>query len=82
MRLGWVERQILVPFAKLQERVADLARMLTETPEAIRLDLPETGDLGPIDLTIQSTVSQPRSLSLSPDPRDLGVHLPCERPVP
>ena len=64
-------------------------RVLGETPQAIRLALPETGDPGPIDLTIQSTVFQPRSLGPSPDPRDLGVrlyrvavHLPRERPVP
>ena len=64
-------------------------RVLGETPQTIRLDLPETGAPGPIDLTIQSTVFQPRSLGLSPDPRDLGVrlyrvavHLPPERPAP
>ena len=64
-------------------------RVLGETPQTIRLDRPETGDPGPIDLTIQSTVFNPRSLGLSPDPRDLGVrlyrvavHLPPERPAP
>ena len=48
---------------------------------------PETQ--GPIDLTIQSTVFNPRSLGLSSDPRDLGVRLyrvavelPPERPAP
>ena len=63
--------------------------VLGETPQAIRLALPETGDLGPIDLMIQSTVFQPQSLGLSPDLRDLGVrlyrvavHLPRERPAP
>ena len=64
-------------------------RVLGETPQTIRLDRPETGDPGPIDLTIQSTVFQPRSLGLSSDPRDLGVRLyrvavelPPERPAP
>ena len=64
-------------------------RVLGETPQTIRLDRPETGDPGPIDLTIQSTVFNPRSLGLSSDPRDLGVRLyrvavelPPERPVP
>ena len=59
-------------------------QVIAEFPEAIRLDLPQTGDLGPIDLTIQSTVFHPR-----PDPRDLGVRLyrvavgpPPERPAP
>ena len=80
------------PPAEISVRIGErqvLAQMLTETPEAIRLDLPETGDLGPIDLTIQSTVFNPRSLGLSLDSRDLGVrlyrvavHLPRERPVP
>ena len=64
-------------------------RVLGETPQTIRLDRPETGDPGPIDLTIQSTVFNPRSLGLSSDPRDLGVRLyrvaverPPERPAP
>ena len=64
-------------------------RVLGETPQTIRLDRPETGDPGPIDLTIQSTVFNPRSLGLSSDPRDLGVRLyrvavelPPARPVP
>ena len=64
-------------------------RVLGETPQTIRLDQPETGDPGPIDLTIQSTVFNPRSLGLSSDPRDLGVRLyrvavelPPERPAP
>ena len=64
-------------------------RVLGETPQTIRLDRPETGDPGPIDLTIQSTVYNPRSLGLSSDPRDLGVRLyrvavelPPERPAP
>ena len=64
-------------------------RVLGETPQTIRLALPETGDTGPIDLTIQSTVFNPRSLGLSSDPRDLGVRLyrvavelPRERPAP
>ena len=64
-------------------------RVLGETPQTIRLALPETGDTGPIDLTIQSTVFNPRSLGLSSDPRDLGVRLyrvavelPPERPAP
>ena len=64
-------------------------RVLGETPQTIRLALPETGDPGPIDLTIQSTVFNPRALGLSPDPRDLGVRLyrvaverPPERPAP
>ena len=64
-------------------------RVLGETPQTIRLDRPETGDQGPIDLTIQSTVFNPRSLGLSSDPRDLGVRLyrvavelPPERPAP
>ena len=64
-------------------------RVLGETPQAVRLDLPETGDTDPIDLTIQSTVFNPRSLGLSSDPRDLGVRLyrvavelPPERPAP
>ena len=64
-------------------------RVLGETPQTIRLDRPETGDTGPIDLTIQSTVFNPRSLGLSSDPRDLGVRLyrvavelPPERPAP
>ena len=45
-------------------------RVIAETPETIRLNLPETSEPGPIDLTIQSTVFQSR-----PDPRDLGVRL-------
>ena len=64
-------------------------RVLGETPQTIRLDRPVTGDPGPIDLTIQSTVFNPRSLGLSSDPRDLGVRLyrvavelPPERPAP
>ena len=64
-------------------------RVLGETPQTIRLDRPETGDPGPIDLTIQSTVFNSRSLGLSSDPRDLGVRLyrvavelPPERPAP
>ena len=64
-------------------------RVLGEAPQTIRLDRPETGDPGPIDLTIQSTVFNPRSLGLSSDPRDLGVRLyrvavelPPERPAP
>ena len=64
-------------------------RVLGETPQTIQLALPETGDTGPIDLTIQSTVFNPRSLGLSSDPRDLGVRLyrvavelPPERPAP
>ena len=64
-------------------------QVLGETPQTIRLDRPETGDPGPIDLTIQSTVFNPRSLGLSSDPRDLGVRLyrvavelPPERPAP
>ena len=64
-------------------------RVLGETPQTIRLDRPKTGDPGPIDLTIQSTVFNPRSLGLSSDPRDLGVRLyrvavelPPERPAP
>ena len=64
-------------------------RVLGETPQTIQLDRPETGDPGPIDLTIQSTVFSPRSLGLSSDPRDLGVRLyrvavelPPERPAP
>ena len=54
-------------------------RVIAETPEAIRLALPETGGPGPIALTIQSTVFQPR-----PDPRDLGVRLyrVAVRPTP
>ena len=66
------------PPAEISVRIGErqvLAQMLTETPEAIRVDLPETGDLGPIDLTIQSTVFNPRSLGLSLDSRDLGVRL-------
>ena len=80
------------PPAEISVRIGEQLvgeRVLGETPQAIRLALPETGDLGPIDLTIQSTVFQPRSLGLSPDPRDLGVrlyrvavHLPRERPAP
>ena len=64
-------------------------RVLGETPQTIRLDRPETGDPSQIDLTIQSTVFNPRSLGLSSDPRDLGVRLyrvavelPPERPAP
>ena len=64
-------------------------RVLGETPQTIRLDRPETGDPGPIDLTIQSTVFNSRSLGLSSDPRDLGVRLyrvaverPPSRPAP
>ena len=64
-------------------------QVLGETPQTIRLALPETGDTGPIDLTIQSTVFNSRSLGLSSDPRDLGVRLyrvavelPPERPAP
>ena len=64
-------------------------RVLGEAPQTIRLDRPETGDPGPIDLTIQSTVFNPRSLGLSSDPRDLGVRLyrvavelPPERAAP
>ena len=64
-------------------------QVLGETPQTIRLDRPETGDPGPIDLTIQSTVFNSRSLGLSSDPRDLGVRLyrvaverPTERPAP
>ncbi len=77
------------PPAEISVRIGEQLvgeRVLGETPQAIRLALPETGAQGPIDLTIQSTVFQPRSLGLSPDPRDLGVrlyrvtvHLPRER---
>ena len=80
------------PPAEISVRIGEQLvgeRVLGETPQAIRLALPETGAPGPIDLTIQSTVFQPRSLGLSPDPRDLGVrlyrvavHLPPERPAP
>ena len=48
---------------------------LGETRQTIRLDLPETGAPGPIDLEIESTTFQPRALGLSPDERDLGVQL-------
>ena len=34
-------------------------RVLGETPQAVRLDLPETGDTDPIDLTIQFDGVQP-----------------------
>ena len=44
-------------------------RVLGETPQTIRLALPKTGDTGPIDLTIQSTVVQP------------AVHRPVVRPA-
>ena len=57
------------------ERPVVARRVLSETPQAIRLDLPGTGSPGPIDLTIQSTVFQPRSLGLSLDSRDLGVRV-------
>ena len=80
------------PPAEISVRIGEQLvgeRVLGETPQAIRLALPETGAHGQIDLTIQSTVFQPRSLGLSPDPRDLGVrlyrvavHSPRERPVP
>ena len=50
-------------------------RVLGETRQAIRLDLPEMGAPGPIDLEIESTTFQPLSLGLSPDERDLGVQL-------
>ena len=50
-------------------------REVAETPQAIRLDLPETGGPGPIDLVIESTTFQPRALGQSPDSRDLGVRL-------
>ena len=50
-------------------------RVLEETPRAIRLDLPETGAAEPIELVIESTTFQPRSLGLSLDARDLGVRL-------
>ena len=80
------------PPAEISVRIGEQLvgeRVLGETPQAIRLALPETGAQGQIDLTIQSTVFQPRSLGLSPDPRDLGVRLyrvavelPPERPAP
>ena len=63
-------------------------RVLADTPQAIRLDLPESGGAGPIDVTIQSTVFHPQFLGLSPDPRDLGVRVyrvaihPPRRPSP
>ena len=50
-------------------------RALGETRQAIRLDLPEAGAPGPIDLEIESTTFQPRAFGLSPDSRDLGVRL-------
>ena len=50
-------------------------RVLGETRQAIRLDLPETGAPGPIDLEIESTTFQPRAVGASPDTRDLGVQL-------
>ena len=70
------------------ERPVVARRVLSDAPQAIRLDLPEPGGPGPIDLTIQSTVFRPRSLGLSPDPRDLGVRVyrvavrPPPRPSP
>ena len=80
------------PPAEISVRIGEqlvVERVLGDTPQAIRLALPETGAQGQIDLTIQSTVFQPRSLGLSPDPRDLGVRLyrvavelPPERPAP
>ena len=64
-------------------------RVLGETRQAIRLDLPEMGAPGPIDLEIESTTFQPLSLGSSPDERDLGVqlyrvvvHPPPARPAP
>ena len=64
-------------------------REVAQTPQAIRLDLPETGGPGPIDLVIESTTFQPRALGQSPDSRDLGVrlygllvHPPPARPAP
>ena len=50
-------------------------RALGATPQAIRLDLPEPGVPGPIELLIESTTFQPQALGLSPDARDLGVRL-------
>ena len=50
-------------------------RAVGVTRQAIRLDLPETGAPGPIDLEIESTTFQPRAFGLSPDSRDLGVRL-------
>ena len=50
-------------------------RVLETTPQAIRLDLPETAAAGPVDLEIASTTFRPRDLGSSPDPRDLGVRL-------
>ena len=64
-------------------------RVLGEARQAIRLDLPEMGAPGPIDLEIESTTFQPLSLGSSPDERDLGVqlysvvvHPPPARPAP
>ena len=56
------------------ERVLE-RRAVAAAPHAIRLDLPETGAPGPIDLEIESTTFQPRDFGSSPDPRDLGVRL-------
>ena len=48
---------------------------LAGTPQAVRMDLPETGGPGPIELEIGSTTFQPEVLGSSPDRRDLGVRL-------
>ena len=64
-------------------------RAVAATPQAIRLDLPETAAPGPIDLVIESTTFQPEALGSSSDRRDLGVRLyrvlvepPPARPAP
>lgn len=64
-------------------------RALETTPQAIRLDLPETAAAGPVDLHISATTFRPQDFGSSPDPRDLGVrlygvrvHPPPARPAP
>ncbi|MYN66408.1 MAG: hypothetical protein F4X11_15470 [Acidobacteria bacterium] len=48
---------------------------LAGTPQAVRMDLPETGGPGPIELEIESTTFRPEAFGSSPDRRDLGVRL-------
>ena len=50
-------------------------RTVAAAPQAIRLDVPEAGAPGPIDLVIESTTFQPEAFGSSSDRRDLGVRL-------